>query len=85
MDLKAATDASWETIVSDIDNVTAALETSTASYNYAVHRCVTTIQQAHYDKKIAAERTMWNYGDMSGSDMAVFDEYIVRYTSYHQE
>jgi hypothetical protein len=50
-----------------------------------VHRCVTPAQKTHYDSKITAEKEMWGYDKMSASDKKIFDDYITKFTNFHQD
>ena len=52
---------------------------------YALHRCITADQKAHYDKKIKAEKEMWGYDKMTDADKKTFDDYITKWTAFHQE
>lgn len=61
------------------------MDHATENAAYAMHRCITPEQQAHYDKKIAAEKVMWGYDKMTDADKKIFDDYITQWTAFHQE
>lgn len=62
-----------------------ALDHATINAAYTMHRCITDTQKAHYDKKVTAEKEMWGYAEMSDSYKKIFDDYIAKWTAFHQE
>lgn len=78
-----AGNAAHQLILDEIAQSQIALDHATSNSAYALHRCITPDQKAHYDAKIAAEQEMWGYDEMTAEDKAIFDKYISDWTAYH--
>jgi hypothetical protein len=75
----------FQAVLDEIALSQIALDKATSTVAYFTHRCITDAQKAHYDKKINAEKEMWGYNEMSDTDKKIFDDYITRWTAFHQE
>jgi hypothetical protein len=93
-ELKLATEAvttfktgkeAHQAVLDEIAQSQIAVDHAESNAAYALHRCIHPDQQAHYDKKIAAEKEMWKYDEMSDTNKKIFDDHIAAWTAFHQE